>query len=77
MSPVPSLGAVLPQAEIRPSDPRAALSFVEEVERAGLDHLLAFEHVLGADSTARPDWDVCRDVGRTWQDALTPTGGRG
>ena len=57
MTRVPSLGAVLPQAEIRPSDPQAALHFAEEVERAGFDHLLAFEHVLGADSTARPEWD--------------------
>ncbi|SEO49529.1 LLM class F420-dependent oxidoreductase [Trujillonella endophytica] len=57
MSRVPSLGAVLPQAEIRPSDPAAVLAFVREVERLGFDHLLAFEHVLGADSRARPDWD--------------------
>lgn len=57
MSRVPSLGAVLPQAEIRPSDPAAVLGFAQEVEGAGFDHLLAFEHVLGADSRARPEWD--------------------
>jgi probable F420-dependent oxidoreductase len=53
----PALGAVLPQAEIRPADPVVVRSFVEEIERAGFDHLLAFEHVLGADSTTRPGWD--------------------
>jgi probable F420-dependent oxidoreductase len=56
VSGVPSLGAVLPQAEIRPSDPAAVRRFAQEVEQAGFDHLLAFEHVLGADSTTRPDW---------------------
>jgi probable F420-dependent oxidoreductase len=50
------LGAVLPQAEIRPSDPRAVRLFAEHVEHLGFDHLIAYDHVLGADSQSRPDW---------------------
>lgn len=49
-----SLGAVLPQAEIRASDLRAAGLFAERIEHAGFDHMLAFEHVLGADSLSCP-----------------------
>jgi probable F420-dependent oxidoreductase len=57
VSRTPALGAVLPQAEIRPSDPSVVRAFAVGIEDAGFDHLLAFEHVLGADSTARPGWD--------------------
>lgn len=53
----PSLGAVLPQAEVRPSDPAVVRDFARQIEQAGFDHLLAFEHVLGADSDSRSDWD--------------------
>ncbi|MBL7486906.1 LLM class F420-dependent oxidoreductase [Frankia sp. AgB1.9] len=56
MRPAVRLGAVLPQAEIRPSDPRAVRLFTEHVERLGFDHLIAYDHVLGADSASRPDW---------------------
>ena len=51
------LGMVLPQAEIDTTDPLVVRDFAVRMERAGFDHLLAFEHVLGADSTKRPDWD--------------------
>jgi probable F420-dependent oxidoreductase len=50
------LGVVLPQAEILASDPRVVRLFAERIEQAGFDHLLAFEHVLGADSVSRPGW---------------------
>jgi probable F420-dependent oxidoreductase len=51
------LGVVLPQAEITTTDPLVVRDFAVRMEAAGFDHLLAFEHVLGADSTQRPDWD--------------------
>ena len=31
------------------------------VEDAGYDHLLIFDHVLGADSRTRPGWDGAYD----------------
>jgi probable F420-dependent oxidoreductase len=53
----PHLGVVLPQAEIDTTDPLVVRDFAVRMEQAGFDHLLAFEHVLGADSTQRPGWD--------------------
>jgi len=50
------LGAVFPQAEFRHLDPDQLVAFVQRVEDAGYDHLLAFDHVLGADARARPGW---------------------
>jgi len=44
------LGATFPQTEIG-SDPHAVRDFAQAVEAAGYDHLLAYEHVLGADPT--------------------------
>ncbi len=52
----PRIGVVLPQAEIEPSDRLAVTGFAQSVERCGFDHLLAYDHVLGADSGSRPDW---------------------
>jgi probable F420-dependent oxidoreductase len=50
------LGAVFPQAEFTRVDPDELISFVHRLEDAGYDHLLVYDHVLGADSTARADW---------------------
>jgi probable F420-dependent oxidoreductase len=46
------LGVILPQIELGPGpeDPRA---FAEAAEAFGYHHLLAFDHVLGADHTGR------------------------
>lgn len=51
------VGVVLPQSEMRPSDPALIRRFAEAVEAAGASHLLVFDHVLGADTESRPDWD--------------------
>jgi probable F420-dependent oxidoreductase len=51
------LGAVFPQAEFGHVDPDEVVSFVRRLEDAGYDHLLVFDHVLGADAAARPRWD--------------------
>ena len=50
-------GAVFPQAEFGRVDPDELVAFVQRLEDAGYDHLLVYDHVLGADSTARPGWD--------------------
>src|SRR5437764_11105580 len=42
------LGAVLPHNEIG-TDPGALRAYVEGVEELGMSHLLAYDHVLGAD----------------------------
>jgi probable F420-dependent oxidoreductase len=42
------IGAVFPQTEIG-ADPGGVRAFVEGVQELGFDHLLAYDHVLGAD----------------------------
>ena len=49
------LGVVFPQTEIG-ADPGGVRAFAQAVEELGYDHLLAYDHVLGADVSARPDW---------------------
>jgi len=51
------LGAVFPQAEFGRVDPDEIVGFVRRLEDAGYDHLLVYDHVLGADSVARADWE--------------------
>src|SRR5689334_16594901 len=48
-------GAVFPQTEIG-SDPIAIRDYAQTVEGLGYDHILAFDHVLGAGTGTRPDW---------------------
>ena len=48
-------GIVFPQTEIG-SNPDDIARFAQAVEEAGLDHLLAYEHVLGANTASRPNW---------------------
>jgi probable F420-dependent oxidoreductase len=51
------VGAVFPQAEFGRVDPDEVVTFVQRLEAAGYDHLLVYDHVLGADSDARTDWE--------------------
>ncbi len=46
---------VFPQTEIGP-DPAAIGRYAEAAESAGFSYLLAYDHVLGADASARPEW---------------------
>jgi probable F420-dependent oxidoreductase len=48
------LHAIFPQTEIG-SDPAVIARFIRDVEAMGLDGLVAYDHVLGADP-ARPGW---------------------
>ena len=50
------LGAIFPQTEIG-ADPSAVRDFAQAAEDLGYDHLLVFDHVLGADHTKRDGWD--------------------
>ncbi len=49
------LGIVFPQTEIG-SDPDDIAEFATTVEETGFDHIVAYEHVLGANTASRPDW---------------------
>lgn len=49
------LGIVFPQLDIG-VDPDVIASFATTAESLGFDHLIAYDHVLGADTIRRPDW---------------------
>jgi probable F420-dependent oxidoreductase len=49
------IGAVFPQTEIG-NDPGVIRSWAQTVEELGYQHVLAFDHVLGAGVDTRPGW---------------------
>jgi len=49
------IGVTFPQTEIG-ADPVAIRDYAQAAEELGYSHLLAFDHVLGADPTNRPGW---------------------
>ena len=50
------LGAIFPQTEIG-ADPLGVRDFAQAAEALGYDHLLVFDHVLGADPSKRDSWE--------------------
>jgi probable F420-dependent oxidoreductase len=48
------IGAVFPQIEAR-GDAAAIRAFIEAVEEIGFDHVVVFDHVLGADRRGHPE----------------------
>jgi probable F420-dependent oxidoreductase len=50
------VGVVFPQTEIG-ADPGAVREFAQAAEALGYKHILAFDHVLGADPSARKEWN--------------------
>ena len=48
-------GVVFPQTEIG-ADPVAVRDYAQAVESLGYHHLLAFDHVVGANAASRPGW---------------------
>jgi probable F420-dependent oxidoreductase len=49
------LGAVFPQLEIG-NDPATIAHWARQVERLGFRHILAYDHVVGANASTRPGW---------------------
>jgi probable F420-dependent oxidoreductase len=49
------LGVVFPQTEIG-ADPAAVREYAQAAEEMGYDHLVAFDHVVGANAASRPGW---------------------
>lgn len=50
------VGVTFPQTEIG-ADPAAIRDYAQAAEALGYRHLVAFDHILGADITNRPGWD--------------------
>jgi probable F420-dependent oxidoreductase len=51
------IGAVFPQLEIEP-EAAAIRDFAQGIEAMGYSHMIAYDHVVGADITNRPDWNM-------------------
>lgn len=49
------IGAVFPQLESG-ADPLAIRDYAQAIEGLGFSHILAYDHVLGASTSTRPDW---------------------
>ncbi|MEK6601391.1 MAG: LLM class flavin-dependent oxidoreductase, partial [Candidatus Binatota bacterium] len=48
-------GVIFPQTEIG-TDSAAIRDYAQAAESLGYDHLLAYDHVLGANAESRPGW---------------------
>lgn len=55
------IGVTFPQNEFG-NDPGAIREFAQTVEGLGFRHFLAYDHVLSADTTNRPDWGARYDL---------------
>ena len=49
------IGVVFPQTEIG-TDPVTVAEFAKTAEDLGYHHLVTYDHVLGANTASRPDW---------------------
>jgi len=63
------VGAVFPQTEIG-SDVGAIRAYAEGLQSIGFDHVLAYDHVLGADPSVHSGWDGPYDVHTTFHEPL-------
>ena len=63
------IGVVLPQTEIGP-DVRSIRRYAEAVEGLGFAHLLAYDHVVGADPQVHPNWSGPYDIDTEFHEPL-------
>jgi probable F420-dependent oxidoreductase len=63
------IGAIYPQTEL-PTDPASARAYAQGVEELGFRHILAYDHVLGADPAAYPGWNGPYDIDTTFHEPL-------
>jgi probable F420-dependent oxidoreductase len=61
------IGAVFPQTEL-PTDTGAVRAYAEGVEQLGFSHLLAYDHVLGADTRVHRNWRGPYDLHTTFRE---------
>jgi probable F420-dependent oxidoreductase len=67
------IGVVFPQTEIG-ADAGAIRAYAEHVEGLGFAHLLAYDHVVGADPTVHVGWNGPYDVHTTFHEPLVTFG---
>jgi probable F420-dependent oxidoreductase len=61
------IGVIFPQSEIG-GDVGAVRAYGQRVEQLGYQHLLAYDHVLGADPAVHKGWDGPYDVNTTFHE---------
>jgi probable F420-dependent oxidoreductase len=61
------IGAVFPQSEIG-DDPGEVRAYAERVESLGFDHILVYDHVVGADTTVHQGWRGPYDIETTFHE---------
>jgi probable F420-dependent oxidoreductase len=61
------IGAVFPQTEIG-ADPGAIRAYGQQVEELGFAHVLAYDHVLGADPAVHQGWNGPYDIRTTFHE---------
>lgn len=64
------IGVVFPQTEIG-ADPGGVRAYAQGVEALGFTHLLAYDHVLGADPAVHQGWTGPYDVHSTFHEPFT------
>jgi probable F420-dependent oxidoreductase len=62
-------GAVFPQTELG-GDRGAVRAYVQAVEELGYKHLIAYDHVVGADRAVHRDWQGPYDLDSTFHEPL-------
>ncbi|MBV8178695.1 MAG: LLM class F420-dependent oxidoreductase [Mycobacterium sp.] len=67
------IGVVFPQTEIG-ADAGAVRAYAEHVEALGFAHLLAYDHVVGADPKVHVGWNGPYDVHTTFHEPLVAFG---
>ncbi len=63
------VGVVFPQTESG-TDVGAIRDYLQAVEQLGYVHLVAYDHVLGADASTRPDWRGAYDLRASFHEPM-------
>lgn len=67
------VGVVLPQTEIG-ADAGAIRAYAQRVEELGFSHVLAYDHVVGADPRVHTGWNGPYDINTTFHEPLVTFG---
>jgi probable F420-dependent oxidoreductase len=67
------LGVVFPQTELG-GDPAAVRAYGQRVEELGFTHILAYDHVVGADPTVHQGWQGPYDIDSTFHEPFVMFG---
>jgi probable F420-dependent oxidoreductase len=63
------IGVVFPQTELG-GDAGAVRAYAQRAEELGFTHVLAYDHVVGADPAVHPGWDGPYDVHTTFHEPM-------